>query len=112
MKHLLGLPFRAAGVAAVDVGHGLDHFAEGAVGEGAFDEGGHDILVVSCGFSDGFEGGVCFGLVAFGFELFEGLDLDGFDFFGDGEDVDLAVFVVVDIFVDADDDAVSGFAFF
>ena len=32
------LPLWAAGVAAVDVGHGLDHFAEGAVGEGAFDE--------------------------------------------------------------------------
>jgi len=40
---LPSLPLRPAGVAAVDVGHGLDHFAEGAVGEGGVHEGGHDI---------------------------------------------------------------------
>jgi len=38
--------------------------------------------------------------------------LDGFDFFGDGEDVDGAFFVVVGVLVDADDDAVACFAFF
>jgi len=37
--------------------------------------------------------------------------LDGLDFFGDGEDVDGAFFVVVGVLVDADDDSVAGFAF-
>lgn len=43
------LSLRPAGVAAVDVGHGLDHFAEGAVGEGGVDEGGHHICGVEGG---------------------------------------------------------------
>jgi len=38
--------------------------------------------------------------------------LDGLDFFGDGEDVDGAFFVVVGVLVDADDDSVACFAFF
>lgn len=38
--------------------------------------------------------------------------MDGLDFFGDGEDVDGAFFVVVGVLVDADDDAISRFAFF
>lgn len=36
-------PLWSAGVAPVDVGHGLGHFAEGAVVEGRVYEGGHDV---------------------------------------------------------------------
>ena len=45
-------------------------------------------------------------------ELGEAVDLFGFDGVGDDEDVDGAFFVVVGVFVDADDNAVAGFAFF
>lgn len=58
------------------------------------------------------EGGFYGCVVAALFEVGEALVLDGFDFFGDGEDVDGAVFVVVGVLVDADDDSVACFAFF
>lgn len=37
---MICLPLGSAGVAAVDIGHGLDHLDEGAVVPGAFNEGG------------------------------------------------------------------------
>ena len=45
-------PLRAAGVAAVDVGEGLDHLAKGAPCERTFDQRGHDILVVARGLAN------------------------------------------------------------
>lgn len=58
------------------------------------------------------EGGFYSGIITALFEVCQAFVLDGFDFFGDGEDVDGAFFVVVGVLVDADDDPVSGFAFF
>ena len=53
-----GLPLRPAGVAAVDVRHGLDHLAEGAVGQGTLYEAVHDILVIAGRIADRVEGGL------------------------------------------------------
>lgn len=106
------LPLRPAIIPAVDVGHGLDHFAHCAVCEGAVDEGGHDVGIRPAGLADGVQGLGDARVVSACFELGEAVDLDGLDGVWDGEDVDRAVFVVVGVFVEADDDAVVGFALF
>ena len=123
-------PLWAAGVPPVNIGHRLHHLAHGAATEGAVDQGWHHVGRVQAaagderrelgvherlrlalaGLADVLEGALHLGGVAGLLELGEAVALVGFDVVADLEDIDGAVAALFVVGVDADDDAVAGFA--